>query len=178
MTTNEPLSIQTVPISQLTPDPENVRTHDQKNLDAIKASLSNFGQRKPIVVATANDGRLVVIAGNGTLEAAKSLGWKQITVARVPDDWDADKARAFAIADNRTAELADWNEVGLASALLDLEAVGWEPAVLGFSTETPDFTPDEEEDVRLDRKSVTTCPACGCTFVPVTRTMTEEDNIV
>lgn len=166
-----------VKLDQLAADPKNVRTHDAKNIQAIARSLDAFGQRKPLVVARANGGSLVVIAGNGTLEAARALGWSEIVVSEVPADWDADKARAYAIADNRTAELADWNKVTLASAMLELEAVGWEPATLGFDTETPDFAPEDDEDVRLDRKSVTDCPACGFTFTPTTRSVTEGDGI-
>lgn len=131
------LKLTRVPVSKLVPDPANVRTHDSKNLEAIKHSLATFGQRKPIVVARGNAGELVVIAGNGTLEAAKALGWKELQVAEVPEDWDADKARAFAIADNRTAELADWNDVALAEALVDLDASGWDIGVLGFEPLQP-----------------------------------------
>ena len=63
------MNVETVPLTSLTPDPLNARKHNRRNIDAIKASLSKFGQRKPIVVT--NDG--TVIAGNGTLEAATSL---------------------------------------------------------------------------------------------------------
>lgn len=171
------LKTRAVKLSELTTDPQNVRTHDAANLQAIARSLDSFGQRKPLVCARANDNSLVVIAGNGTLEAARALGWSEIVIAEVPREWDADKARAYAIADNRTAELADWDKVTLASAMLELEAVGWDAATLGFSTETPDFAPEEDEDVRLDRKSVTDCPSCGFTFTPKTRTVTEEDNV-
>lgn len=127
-----PLTIKSVKLSSLVPDPNNARQHDANNLKAIVHSLEQFGQRKPIVVARANDGRLVVIAGNGTLEAAKALGWTEIAVAEVPADWDADKARAYALADNRSAELANWNDVVLSSTLLELDAVGWDIATLGF----------------------------------------------
>lgn len=92
-------------------DPDNAREHDKANIDAIKASLEKFGQRKPIVVA---DG--VVIAGNGTMEAAQALGWEEIDTVSA-DDLDETERRAYAIADNRTAELAKWNEAKLAEAL-------------------------------------------------------------
>lgn len=140
------LQVQQVPISKLTPDPNNVRTHDAKNLDAIRRSLELFGQRKPIVTAKANDGSLVVIAGNGTLEAAKSLGWTKIGIVQVPDDWDADKAKAYAIADNRTAELADWNHTALTEALIDLDAVGYGVKDLGFDPATLDDADDVVQD--------------------------------
>lgn len=145
--TSNGLKIRQVPLTDLTPDPQNVRTHDAKNLEAIKNSLNAFGQRKPIVTAKGNDGSLVVIAGNGTLEAAKALGWTTIEIAEVPDDWDADKARAYAIADNRSAELADWDQTALTSALLDLDAVGWDMKTLGFDPSTLD---DGDEVVQDD----------------------------
>lgn len=135
------LTVRSERIDNLVPDPENVRKHSADNLDAIMRSLRTFGQRKPIVVAKANDGRLVVIAGNGTMEAAKALGWGTLDVVEVPEDWDADKARAFAIADNRTAELAEWDKVALSSALIDLDAVGFEPADLGFFGDGPLLDP-------------------------------------
>lgn len=94
-----------VPVATLNQDPANARKHGDKNLDAIKASLAKFGQRKPIVVQ--RDG-MIVRAGNGTLAAAKALGWTEIA-AVVLDDDDA-TARQFAIADNRTAELGEWND--------------------------------------------------------------------
>lgn len=145
MTTSD-LSTRTIEITALTPDPQNVRTHDAKNLQAIADSLRTFGQRKPIVTAKSNDGTLVVIAGNGTLEAAKALGWTHITIAEVPEDWDADKARAYAIADNRSAELADWDQTALTSALLDLDAVGYDMKMLGFDPSTLDEADDVVQD--------------------------------
>ena len=77
------LAIETLPISELTPDPNNARRHDAANLLAIAGSLEQFGQRKPIVIDQAN----VVVAGNGTLDAAKKLGWSTIQAVRVPADW-------------------------------------------------------------------------------------------
>ena len=62
------------PISELKQDPDNARAHDERNLAAIRESLSRFGLQKPIVVAP--DG--TVLAGNGTLAAATSLGWTHI----------------------------------------------------------------------------------------------------
>jgi site-specific DNA-methyltransferase (adenine-specific) len=115
-------------ITDLTLDPRNARTHSQKNLDAIANSLTKFGQRKPIVIT--NDG--VVLAGNGTLEAAKSLNWDYIAVTVTPADWDLDTSRAYALADNRTAELAEWDEAVLAQQLLELHDADFDIEALGF----------------------------------------------
>lgn len=134
------LKIQSVSIDSLLPDPSNARKHSEKNLAAIKSSLEKFGQRRPLVVAGDN----VVIAGNGTLEAAKRLGWSKIAVTRVPADWDYDTARAYALADNRTAELAAWDEAVLKDQLLELDAVGWDLADIGFETLQPPTNPMDE----------------------------------
>ena len=66
-TTRETLHVEPASVDSLSADPANVRTHDKRNIDAIKASLRRFGQQKPIVV----DGDGVVVAGNGTLAAAQ-----------------------------------------------------------------------------------------------------------
>jgi len=127
------LRIETVSINSLTPDPANARKHDGKNLQAIANSLEKFGQRKPIVVTPDS----IVVAGNGTLEAAKSLGWSQIAIARTPVGWTWDQIKAFALADNRTAELAEWDDKVLADQLLELDANGWELEELGFVSLQP-----------------------------------------
>ncbi len=105
----------TVAIDKLSTDPANARSHSQANVDAIAGSLRRFGQQKPIVV----DNSGVVRAGNGTLAAARQLGWDDIQV--VYTQLEGSEATAFAIADNRTAELADWNDEALAASLHGLD---------------------------------------------------------
>jgi DNA modification methylase len=122
------MKIETLQIKDLTPDPTNARQHDEKNLKAIQGSLKEFGQRKPIVIT--EDG--VIVAGNGTVEAAKRLGWLKIDAVKVPSDWTADQIKAFALADNRTAELAAWSPEVLAAQLVELEAAGFEIEEFGF----------------------------------------------
>ena len=105
------MQTETVPIDEPTPDPANARKHGERNLSSIIDSLKAFGQQKPIVV----DKRGVVVAGNGTLEAAKRLGWSEISIVR--SELDPTQATAFGIADNRTAELAEWDDEVLRSLL-------------------------------------------------------------
>jgi DNA modification methylase len=141
------LRIETVNINSLTPDPANARRHDGKNLQAIENSLLKFGQRKPICVTPDS----IVVAGNGTLEAAKNLGWTEIVIARTPVGWSWEQIRAFALADNRTAELAEWDDKVLADQLLELDANGWELEELGFENlEPPAGQDDDDEPLSFD----------------------------
>ena len=89
-------------VSSLHEDPANVRRHPARNLATIVASLKRFGQQKPIVVD--RDG--VVVAGNGLLQAANQLGMDRVWVRRT--ELLGSERTAYAIADNRTAELAEW----------------------------------------------------------------------
>jgi DNA modification methylase len=105
-----------VPIDSVRLDKDNAREHPSWNLDAIKNSLRRFGQQKPIVV----DSEGTVRAGNGTWAAAKAMGWNRIAV--VVSDLTAAEMTAYAIADNRTAEMALWNEEVLAAQLQAMDA--------------------------------------------------------
>jgi DNA modification methylase len=96
------------PIDRLRPMPGNPR---RGNVDAVARSLSRFGQRKPIVAHA--DG--TVLAGNHTLAAALQLGWPEIAVVFVEDDEPT--AKAFALADNRTAELGGYDDDDLAAMM-------------------------------------------------------------
>jgi len=120
------VKIEKVQLSKLKSDPNNARKHSEQNIKAIADSLCVFGQQKPVVAL--KDG--TIIAGNGTLEAAKLLKWKELAVKRFEDP---KLARAFAIADNRTAELAEWDDKQLARELQKVEASGLALEVVGFS---------------------------------------------
>ena len=125
------LKIERLPIDGLLFDPSNARTHSDVNIAAIAGSLRQFGQRKPIVVTAEN----VIVAGNGTVEAALSIGLTDVDVVRVPKDWTADQVKAFALADNRTAELAEWNSEELARQIMELMDAGFDVSEFGFSAQ-------------------------------------------
>ena len=103
-------------LTDLKLDPNNARKHDERNIGAIKASLAQFGQRKPIVISA--DG--IILAGNGTFVAAQELGWPTLAVAVAPAEWDSATAKAYALADNRSADLAEWDSRILLDTLNDL----------------------------------------------------------
>ena len=129
-----------VKIETLVFDPANARKHDEKNLGAIRSSLQRFGQQKPIVV----DASGVVRAGNGTLAAAKALGWKEIAIVRSP--LSGSEATAYAIADNRSSELAEWDDDVLSQTLAALQIEDEDLALAtGFDAKEIDslLAPDE-----------------------------------
>lgn len=114
-----------VPIDSIAPDPANARIHPDANLDAIRGSLLAFGQQKPVVV----DRQGVIVAGSGLYRAAQALGWKKIACVRT--SLSGPKRTAYALADNRTAELAEWDETALTAQLraiqesIDVESLGF-----------------------------------------------------
>ena len=120
------MKIERIDITACVSDPANVRRHDEKNLAAIKGSLVKFGQQTPIVI----DARGIVLKGNGTLAAAKLLGWDTIDVVRT--ELTGTDAVGYAIADNRTGELAAWDDEGLGKTLAALKADGFALDMIGF----------------------------------------------
>ena len=116
-------------------DPANARVHDERNIKAIMDSLTMNGQRKPVVIYSD-----MIVAGNGTVTAAKRLGWTEIWVNDDPFD-STDAAKAYAIQDNQTAALASWNDDQLDESLNDLIEKGWDLRKLGF-----DKMPGEDDD--------------------------------
>jgi DNA modification methylase len=129
-----------VKIGQVSLDPSNVRKHSKKNLEAIKASLKRFGQQKPIVV----DSNMIVRAGNGTLQMARELGWDTIEIK--VSDLSPDELTAYAIADNRTGELAEWDMEDLEAQLRSLDDELRDIAYDGFEIPDDPAEPREDDD--------------------------------
>jgi hypothetical protein len=143
-----------VPIGALTIDPENARKHDKRNIESILSSVKAYKQRKTVVVK--KDG-MVVEAGNGTVVALKKGGFKYVAAVIVEES--AEAAAGYAIADNRTAELAEWDVQALIDNCRKYEldptehAIGFTLEELGaYQLEVADFSdmqrinPDEAVD--------------------------------
>lgn len=99
------------PVEKLTPLPGNPRRGD---VAAVARSYATFGQRKPIVARHEGDGG-IVIAGNHQLAATQKLAWTHIAVVWVDDDDIT--AKAFALADNRSADLGTYDDENLLAML-------------------------------------------------------------
>lgn len=93
-----------VDIDSLTVDPKNARDHGQESINALRHSLSEYGQQKVIVF---DPKTRVVTAGNGTLLAARALGWRKIAASGF--DGPPEKIGKFAVADNATQDLSAFN---------------------------------------------------------------------
>jgi hypothetical protein len=169
-----------VSVDTLSADPSNARTHSAHNLNIIRGSLAKFGQVKPVVADQAG----VVLAGNGSLQAARALGWRFIAAVRV--GFDGATAAAFAIADNRAGETSEWDNDALARLLNSLRADdSIDELVTGFNpdeiakliadamgegempagangTEYTEYT--EYTEAAADDVERVTCPHCGKEF--------------
>jgi hypothetical protein len=102
-----------VDINSIKSHPKNVR---QGDIGAISESLKAHGQYRPIVVDKRTN---CILAGNHTWKAAKSLGWTQISAGFV-ETKDDDEALRILLADNRTTDLATYDDTGLADLLKNL----------------------------------------------------------
>ncbi len=119
------------PIDSIRLDPRNARKHPTPNLIAIKNSLQAYGQRKPIVV-NAKTG--IIEAGNGLYMAAKELGWTEVAAVKVEDDKDT--ATGYALMDNQSALLAEWELPTLKDLLESLDTGAYDMDLTGFDAKT------------------------------------------
>jgi len=154
------LTIEQIPIDDLKPNPQNPRINDPA-VDAVARSIQAYGFNNPIIC----DSDLNIAAGHTRLKAAKKLGLTTVPVIRVPG-LVGSKFTGFAIADNKTAEIAEWDQDLLAQIVaelnldetFDLGSLGFDDSEL---TKLLDYDV-EDDDARAD-------DAPPCPEVPVTR---------
>lgn len=123
------MQIETVELADLVMDKKNARKHNDRNIKEVQRSLDEFGQHAPLVVQRKTNRILV---GNGRYEAMLRLGWTEASVLFVDDDDETAVRRA--LADNRTAELAEWDDKVLHDLVSEIGATeipGWSDDELG-----------------------------------------------
>lgn len=148
----------------LKPYEGNSRKHPQEQIEKIKASLVRFGWINPILIDEFNR----VMAGHGRLQAGKELGHEKVPCLKVSGLSEAE-FKAYVIADNRLAELAEWDDAILLKELQGLKDAG-EIEATGFSLDSleklmeesaepsaPSEFPDAEEGMKTEHE----CPKCG-----------------
>ena len=121
------MNIEIRDITTIRPYEKNPRLND-KAVDAVVASLQEFGFRQPIVVDEAG----VVIAGHTRLKAALKIGLDKVPV-HVAADLSPEQVRAYRLADNKSAEIAEWDMEILPIEISELKATGFDMGVLAFS---------------------------------------------
>jgi len=120
-------------IEALIPYVNNSRTHSDEQVAQIAASVREFGWTNPILV----DGKNGIIAGHGRLAAARKLGLTEVPVI-VLDHLSEAQKKALVIADNKLASNAGWDDEMLRLELGDLQEMGFDATIVGFTTEELD----------------------------------------
>jgi len=135
------LAVSYLPLTMLAPAERNARTHSQEQIAQLVASISAFGWTNPILI---DEGR-AIIAGHGRLEAAKAAGLSDVPTITLTGLSAAQK-RALAIADNKLALNAGWDDELLRLELGELGLEGFDLSLIGFSDlELKDILADRTE---------------------------------
>lgn len=137
------IKIQKRKVSDLTPSARNSRTHSDKQVEQIAASIKEFGFVNPVLVDSKNG----IIAGHGRVMAAAKLGMRTIPVV-VLSHLSETQIRALMIADNRIPLNAGWDLDVLRAELVELNASDFDADTLGFSDAELQsmLCPEEERD--------------------------------
>lgn len=145
-----------MPINELKPYENNPR-YNESAVEKVAASIQEFGFKVPIIIDKDN----VIVAGHTRLKAAEKLELETVPVIKA-DDLTEEQVRAFRLADNKTAEFADWDFSKLEEELSEIEEI--DMTEFGFDDleeeveqkEAPDSF-DEVDDLKTEHE----CPMCG-----------------
>lgn len=116
------------PIERLVPYARNARTHSEEQIGQIAASIREWGWTNPILVTEEG----TIIAGHGRVLGAMRLGLAEAPVM-VASGWSKAQIQAYAIADNKLGLNAGWDEELLALEIADLQEIGFDLDLTGFS---------------------------------------------
>ena len=120
------LEVQDINLFLLKPYESNPRINDEA-IDAVVKSIESFGFNVPILC----DRQFTIIAGHTRWKAAQKIGLKSVPVIVL--GLDETQRKAFAIADNKTAELAKWDYQQLRKVLYELKHKKFNLLSLGYS---------------------------------------------
>lgn len=123
------MNIELRPIDSVQPYDQNPRRNDDA-VAAVARSLKEFGWRQPVVVDKDN----VIVVGHTRWKAAKQLGMTEIPV-HVAHELTPEQAKAYRLADNQTATIAEWDMELLPVELAELKDLGVDLLTLGWSSE-------------------------------------------
>ena len=115
-------------VNDLIPYARNSRTHSDEQVTQIASSIKEFGFTNPVLI----DKDKGIIAGHGRVMAAKKLGMKEVPCI-VADGWTDAQKKAYVIADNKLALNAGWDNALLALEFAELQELGFDLSLTGFS---------------------------------------------
>ena len=130
-----------VEIDRLIPYANNARTHSSEQIKLIQSSLREFGFINPVII----DKNFGIIAGHGRVIAAQKEGITKIPCVKVEYLTEAQK-KAYILADNRLAELSEWDEELLKIEIEELEGLDFDVDLLGFDLEDFQISDSTEEE--------------------------------
>lgn len=116
-----------VRIADIRPYENNAKIHGRGQIEKLKASIQEFGFVNPCLIDRDHN----LIAGHGRVMAAEELGMETVPCVFVEGLTD-EQRRAYILADNKLSELAEWDNVLVASELAELEAAGFDVSLTGF----------------------------------------------
>lgn len=147
------MTIKEIKTADLIPYENNPRNNDAA-VDAVANSIKQFGFKVPIVI----DANNVIVAGHTRLKAAEKLGLDKVPCI-VADDLTEEQIKAFRLADNKTAELAEWDFEKLESELQELADLDVEMAQFGFDdlleNEPTEIIEDEVPEIDEENEPIT-----------------------
>lgn len=156
----EIMEIKRVKLSEIRPYEKNPRRNDSA-VDAVAASIKEFGWQQPIVVD--KDG--VIIAGHTRYKAAKKLKCKEVPVVYA-DNLTEEQVKAYRLADNKVGEIANWDFDMLKIELADLADIGFDMKPFDFDfdrakEQEEDNAPESFDEFTGAEQVRHTCPRCG-----------------
>jgi len=122
-----------MPIGEIIPYSKNPRVNNNA-VDKTVMSIKEYGWQQPIVI----DKNKIVIAGHTRLKAAIKIGLESCPVL-IAENLTTAQAKAYRIADNRTGELATWDDELLLSEIKELDAMNFDVELTGFDLGKFDF---------------------------------------
>jgi ParB-like chromosome segregation protein Spo0J len=142
------MRVEQVELGKLKPYDNNAKLHTRAQIDAVKASIREFGFRCPMLAWHDADGQAEIVAGHARAQAARELGMDEVPVIFVDDLTDAQR-RALTLADNETSMMTGWDEDMLAYEL-DVLSQDVDMSAFGFDLQDGDASAElaaERDDV-------------------------------
>lgn len=137
------MQVQNVSVDILKPFEKNPKIHTDEQIDKIIRSIKEFGWANPILALKENN---MVIAGHARLKAAKKMNLSEVPVIFL--DMPYEKAIAYVVADNRLAEIAEWDNTILLPLLDEIKLAGVDVELTGFTAQ--DISLMNKQEVQED----------------------------